>query len=82
VRVEIPLALPAIVGGIRIATVSLIGIATVAAWIDAGGLGTLVFEGLHQDDPAKIVAGSLAAVVLALAADGVLRVAERWTALQ
>ena len=80
VQVEIPLALPAIVGGIRIATVSLIGIATLAAWIDAGGLGTLVFEGLHQDDPDKIVAGSLAAVVLALAADAVLRVAERWTA--
>jgi osmoprotectant transport system permease protein len=80
VQVEIPLALPAIVGGIRIATVSLIGIATVAAWIDAGGLGALVFEGLHQDDPDKIVAGSLAAVVLALAADGALRLAERWTA--
>jgi osmoprotectant transport system permease protein len=79
-QVEIPLALPAIVGGIRIATVSLIGIATVAAWIDAGGLGTLVFEGLHQDNPDKIVAGSLAAVVLALAADAVLRLAERWTA--
>ena len=79
-RVEIPLALPAIVGGIRIATVSLIGIATVAAWIDAGGLGALVFEGLHQDDPDKIVAGSLAAVVLALIADGILRAAERWTA--
>ena len=76
-RIEIPLALPAIVGGIRIATVSLIGIATIAAWIDAGGLGTLVFEGLHQDDPNKIVAGSLAAVVLALAADAVLRVVER-----
>jgi len=77
VQVEIPLALPAIVGGIRIATVSLIGIATIAAWIDAGGLGTLVFEGLHQDDPDKIVAGSLAAIVLALAADAVLRLAER-----
>ena len=76
-RVEIPLALPAIVGGIRIATVSLIGIATIAAWVDAGGLGTLIFEGLHQDDPAKIVAGSLAAVVLALAADAALRAIER-----
>lgn len=76
-RVELPLALPAIVGGIRIATVSLIGIATIAAWIDAGGLGTLVFEGLHADDMDKIVAGSLAAVVLALGADLVLRVAER-----
>jgi osmoprotectant transport system permease protein len=77
VRVEIPLALPAIVGGIRIATVSLIGIATIAAWIDAGGLGALVFEGLHQDDPDKIVAGSVAAIVLALAADVALRFAER-----
>jgi osmoprotectant transport system permease protein len=76
-QVELPLALPAILGGIRIATVSLIGIATVAAWIDAGGLGALVFEGLHQDDPEKIIAGSLAAVVLALAADAVLRIAER-----
>lgn len=76
-RVEIPLALPAIVGGIRIVTVALIGIATVAAWIDAGGLGTLVFEGLHQDDPDKIVAGSLAAIVLALLADAALRLAER-----
>jgi osmoprotectant transport system permease protein len=77
IRIEIPLALPAILGGIRIATVALIGIATVAAWIDAGGLGTLIFEGLHQDDPDKIVAGSLAAVGLALAADAGLRVAER-----
>lgn len=80
VQIEIPLALPAILGGIRIATVSLIGIATIAAWIDAGGLGTLIFEGLHQDDPGKIVAGSVAAVALALAADGALRLAERWTA--
>ena len=76
-RVEFPLALPAIVGGVRIATISLISIATVAAWIDAGGLGTLVFEGLHQDDPAKILAGSLAAVALALVADVVLRAVER-----
>jgi osmoprotectant transport system permease protein len=79
-RVELPLALPPILGGIRIATVALIGIATVAAWIDAGGLGTLVFEGLHQDDPDKIVAGSLAAVALALAADAGLRCAERASA--
>ncbi len=76
-RVELPLALPAILGGIRIATVSLIGIATIAAWIDAGGLGALIFEGLHQDDPQKIIAGSVAAVAFALAADVALRFAER-----
>jgi osmoprotectant transport system permease protein len=76
-RVELPLALPAIVAGVRIATVSLISIATVAAWIDAGGLGTLIFEGLHQDDPPKIIAGSLAAVLLAVIADVALRAVER-----
>jgi osmoprotectant transport system permease protein len=79
-RVELPLALPAIFGGIRIATVALIGLATVAAWIDAGGLGSIVFEGLHQDDAAKIVAGSVAAMALALAADVLLRFAERASA--
>ncbi len=79
-RIELPLALPTIVGGIRIATVSLISIATVAAWIDAGGLGTLIFEGLHQDDPAKIIAGSVAAVALAIVADLALRIVERMTA--
>lgn len=76
-RVELPLAIPTIVGGIRIATVALIAIATVAAWVDAGGLGTLIFEGLHQDDPPKIVAGALGAIVLALAADVALRRLER-----
>ncbi len=76
-RVELPLALPAILGGVRIATVALIGLATVAAWIDAGGLGSIVFEGLHQDDAPKIVAGSVAAMALALVADALLRLAER-----
>jgi len=76
-RVELPLALPTILGGVRIATVALIAIATVAAWIDAGGLGTLVFEGLHQNNPDKIVAGSLAAIALAVAADLGLRAVER-----
>lgn len=76
-RIELPQALPVIVGGIRIATVSLIGIATVAAWIDAGGLGTLVFDGIHQDDAPKIIAGSLAAMALAIVADLALRVVER-----
>ena len=76
-RVELPLALPTILGGVRIAAVALIAIATVAAWIDAGGLGTLVFEGLHQNNPDKIVAGSLAAIVLAVAADLALRALER-----
>jgi osmoprotectant transport system permease protein len=79
-RVELPLALPAILAGVRIAAVALVAIATVAAWIDAGGLGTLVFEGLHQNNPDKIVAGSLAAIALAVAADLGLRAIERTAA--
>lgn len=75
--VELPLALPTILGGVRIATVALISLATLAAWIDAGGLGTLIFDGLHSDDPQRIVAGSVAAIALALAADGLLRLIER-----
>jgi osmoprotectant transport system permease protein len=76
-RVELPQALPTIVAGIRIATVSLIGVATVASYIHAGGLGDLLFEGIHQDYPQKIVAGSVAAAALAIAADLLLRRAER-----
>jgi osmoprotectant transport system permease protein len=77
VRVELPLALPVMLGGVRLATVSLIAIASVAAWIDAGGLGTLLFDGIHQDDPQKIVAGSVAAGALAIVADAGLRALER-----
>lgn len=69
VRIEFPQALPVIVGGIRIATVSLIAVATVASYIHAGGLGDLLFDGIHQDDPQKIVAGSVAAAALAIVAD-------------
>jgi osmoprotectant transport system permease protein len=76
-RVELPQALPVIVGGIRIATVSLIAIANLAAWIDAGGLGVLLFAGLRSDDTGKIVAGSLASALLAICADLSLRALER-----
>jgi osmoprotectant transport system permease protein len=75
-RIEFPQALPAIVGGIRIATVSLIAVATVASYIHAGGLGDLLFDGIHQDYPQKIIAGSVAAAALAIVADLVLRRAE------
>jgi osmoprotectant transport system permease protein len=76
VRIELPQALPAIVGGIRIATVSLIAVATVASYIHAGGLGDLLFDGIHQDYPQKIIAGSVAAALLAIVADLLLRRAE------
>lgn len=76
-RVERPLAMPVIIAGVRIAAVSIIGIATVAAWVNAGGLGTLIFAGIDQQNYGKAAAGAIAAVVLALAADGSLRLLER-----
>ena len=76
-RVEFPAALPVVLGGVRIAAVTLVALATVAAWIQAGGLGVLLFEGLRTDNPAKIVAGALASALLAVAADLVLRAVER-----
>jgi len=76
-QVQRPLAMPIFIAGVRVATVSLIGIATIAAWINAGGLGVLVLDGIEHDYAAKAVAGALAAVVLAFAADYALRHLER-----
>ena len=76
-RVETPAALPVVLASVRIAAVTLVALATVAAWIDAGGLGTLIFEGIHTGDNRKIVAGALASAVLAIAADLGLRAVER-----
>jgi osmoprotectant transport system permease protein len=75
--VQRPLAMPVFIAGVRLATVSLIGIATIAAWINAGGLGSLVLDGIEHDYPDKAVAGAIAAVILAFAADYALRRLER-----
>jgi len=76
-RVEVPQALPVILGGVRLATVATISIATLAGKIDAGGLGATLFAGLDNDDPGRIYAGSAAAAALAIAADVCLRAVER-----
>jgi len=76
-RVERPLAMPVVIAGVRIATVSIIGIASVAAWVGAGGLGALIFAGIDQDNYSKAVTGAVTAMALALAADALLRLAER-----
>jgi osmoprotectant transport system permease protein len=67
--VEFPLALPAIVAGIRVATVIGVATATIAAAIGAGGLGEYIFRGLSMADSTTILAGAIPAAVLALAAD-------------
>lgn len=78
-RVRLPLALPVIIAGLRIAFVTTISLATVAAWINAGGLGSLLFDGIARDHPSQILAGAIAITALAILADQVLRLLEQAT---
>jgi osmoprotectant transport system permease protein len=68
--VELPLAAPTIMAGIRIATVTTVGTATIAAAIGGGGLGVLIFRGLASVDTREILAGAIPAAAMAIAADG------------
>lgn len=77
IGVELPLAMPSIVAGIRIATVIAIGTATIAAAIGAGGLGDLIFRGVSMLDTGMILEGAVPAALLALVADAGLTVLER-----
>lgn len=79
-RVEGPLALPVMLAGVRIATVTIIGIGAVAALVNAGGIGRLLFDGVSQGNEQKIIAGSIAAACLAGLANLVLRLFERRSA--
>lgn len=72
-RVELPLALPSLLGGVRIAVVTLVSAATVAAYIGGGGLGVLILTGLDQGHTEKILVGAALVCALALALDGALR---------
>ena len=74
-QVELPLALPSIVAGIRVATVIAVGTATIAAAIGAGGLGEYIFRGLSMVEPTVILAGAVPAALLALTFDGGLLLA-------
>jgi osmoprotectant transport system permease protein len=79
IRVELPLAVPAIAAGLRIATVSTISIATVAALVLPKGLGHPIFVALRQDlFKTEILAAGGLAVALALVADALLALAQRW----
>lgn len=76
--VELPLALPAIVTGIRLATVIGVGTATIAAAIGAGGLGEYIFRGLSMVDPVMILAGAVPSAAIAILADLLIGASERW----
>jgi osmoprotectant transport system permease protein len=76
-RVDLPLALPAIMAGIRIATVTIISLATVAAYIGVGGLGEPIFQAIQSGFKTQFVAAGILAVLLALVVDGLLVLLQR-----
>jgi osmoprotectant transport system permease protein len=82
VRIELPIALPSIIAGVRIATVTNVGLVTVAALIGQGGLGTLILDGLQRDFSTPLMVGALLSVVLAVALDlgllAIQRLATPW----
>jgi osmoprotectant transport system permease protein len=76
-KVELPLAASVILAGLRTATVTCVGVATIAAAIGAGGLGELIFRGVASVDNALVLAGAIPAALLALAADSLLGLVEK-----
>ena len=77
-KVELPLAASFILAGLRTATVTCVGIATIAAAVGAGGLGELIFRGVASVDNRLVLAGAIPAALLALGADAALGLMERW----
>jgi osmoprotectant transport system permease protein len=76
-RVEVPLGLPLLLGGVRSAVLQVVATATVAAYIGLGGLGRYVIDGVQIRDYPQIVSGSLVVVVLALVLDGAFALLQR-----
>ena len=83
-KVEVPLALPAIIAGIRLATVSTVGLVTIGALVGYGGYGTLILNGfINNFYHAQIMTATILTIILALLFDGALQLVERlvtpWT---
>ncbi len=76
-KIKIPLARPVIMAGIRTATVMIVGIAAIAAYVGAGGLGELIFQGISRSSEPMIIVGALGVSVIALAFDFILSWGER-----
>lgn len=75
--VEIPLAIPVIMAGVRTAVVLNIGVMAIAAYIGAGGLGTFISRGISQSDPRQLIVGAVAVSLLAVVADYTLLTVQR-----
>lgn len=78
-RVWIPMALPVMLAGVRIALTTIIGLAVLGGWAAAGGLGEVLFMGINTANPERVMAGVVAIVVLALLIDGLMRAVESIT---
>lgn len=76
-RVEAPLGLPLLVGGLRAAALQIVATAVLAAYVNLGGLGIYIQRGIQLQQPAELYGGALAIVVLALLVDGVFALAQR-----
>jgi osmoprotectant transport system permease protein len=76
-KVEIPIAMPVIMAGVKTSAVISVGTATIAAFIGAGGFGERISQGLALNDHAVLLAGALPAAVLALAVHAAFEIAER-----
>lgn len=77
-RVEIPLAVPVIMAGVRTAVVLNIGVMAIAAYIGAGGLGTFISRGISQSDPRQLIVGAVAVSLLAIIVDYALLALQKW----
>ena len=82
IKVEFPIAASVILAGLRTATVTCVGVATIAAAIGAGGLGEFIFRGVASVDNRFVLAGAIPAALLALAADGLLGLLEKRVAVR
>lgn len=80
IGVELPLAMPLILGGLRSAVLQVIATATVAAFIGAGGLGRYIIDGLALSDTARVLGGALVVILLALIVDALFAAAQRFSA--
>jgi len=76
-QVKLPLAFPAIIAGIRLAAISTINIATIAATINAGGLGTVLFDGLRTRNTVKLLWGTVLSAALVIIANAMLSIVQR-----
>jgi osmoprotectant transport system permease protein len=79
VQVWIPMALPVILAGVRIALTTVIGLAVLGGWAAAGGLGEVLFMGINTNNPERVMAGVVAIIALALGADTLMRGIEMLT---